>query len=399
MNDVYIYDAIRTPRGKGKETGSLYSVRPIDLLAGLLSAVPERNNIDSKVIEDVICGTVTQTGEQGGCLAKFAALVAGYNERVPGVMLNRFCGSGLDAIRYAAALVGSGLNNLVLAGGLESMSRVKMGSDEGALFDPATQWKSISVPQGISADLLATVRGISRQDVDEFAVASHQRAAKAAAGKQFSKSLVPVYDCNQTLCLDYDENVRPDTTSQKLLQLKPSFETVGTTFGLDFLTKHRYPQVENIQHVHTAGNSSGIVDGAAMVLMGSKSRGESLGLKPKARIRAVSVTACDPVVMLEGVVPTTELVLQKAGMKISDIDLFEVNEAFAAVPLWFMRYFNVPHDKVNIHGGAIALGHPLGATGAMLVGTLIDALSPGGIGLATLCIGGGMGISAIIERV
>jgi acetyl-CoA C-acetyltransferase len=401
MSHAYIYDAVRSPRGRGKESGSLYTTRPIDLLAGVLKQIPKRSGLNSDQIEDVVCGVVTQNDEQGGCIARFAALLADYDERVPGVTLNRFCGSGLEAVNHAAASVSSGMQDLVVACGVESMSRVKMGSDGGAMWDVATQHKTPMVPQGISADLLATLHGITRQDADEFALSSHQKAHLAQTQSLFGKSLVPVVDFNGETLLAHDENVRADTTLSKLSSLTPSFEMMGTAFALDALTKPRYPQVEHIQHIHTAGNSSGIVDGAAAVLLGSKEKGHALGLRPRARIVSMAVTASDPVVMLSGPIPATQLALQKAKMTIKDIDLFEVNEAFAAVPIFFMRQFNVDPAKLNVHGGAISLGHPLGATGAMLVGTLLDALEHKNLstGLVTLCIGGGMGITTILERV
>jgi acetyl-CoA C-acetyltransferase len=401
MPDAYIFDAVRTPRGRGKDSGSLYTTRPVDLLAGVLEAVRDRNDLDTRQVDDVVIGCVTQTGDQGGCIARFAALQAGYDFDAPGVTVNRFCGSGLQAINEAAATVASGFHDLVIAGGVESMSRVKMGSDSGALWDPQTQWDVGSVPQGVSADLLATVNGISREEADAFALESQRRAGEAHEKHRFRRSLVPVRDRNGLMLLEHDELPRPDTTIDKLSALKPSFEMMGRQFALDALTRHRYPKVERINHIHTAGNSSGIVDGAAAVIIASKEKGQALGLKPRAKVRSIAVVGEEPVIMLTGPMPATRKALAKAKMEIGDIDLFEVNEAFATVPLVYMRTFDVDPAIVNIHGGAIALGHPLGATGTMLFGTALDALEDEGLttGLITLCIGGGMGIATIIERV
>ncbi len=401
MPDDYLFDAVRTPRGRGKDSGSLYTVRPVDLLAQSLAALRDRNALDTSQVDDVVVGCVTQTGDQGACIARFAALEAGYDVDAPGVTLNRFCGSGLQALNDASAMVASGFYDLVIAGGVESMSRVKMGSDGGAIWDPRTQWNVGSVPQGISADLLATLRGITRQDADAFALASQKRAVEAIEHHKFDKSIVPVTDPSGLVILDRDEFPRPDTTLDKLAGLKPSFEMMGRQFGLDTLTRGKYPQVERIDHIHHAGNSSGIVDGAAAQIVATKEKGEALGLRPRARVRAVAVTGTDPILMLSGPMPATRRALHKAGMEIGDIDLFEVNEAFAAVPLAFMRELGVDHDRVNVYGGAIALGHPLGATGAMLMSTLLDTLEERDLstGLVTLCIGGGMGIATIVERV
>jgi acetyl-CoA C-acetyltransferase len=399
--DAYVFDAVRTPRGRGKSSGSLYTVRPVDLLAHSLRALRDRNDLDTSQVDDVVMGCVTQTGDQGACIARFAALEAGYDVDAPGVTLNRFCGSGLQAVNDAAAMVASGFYDLVVAGGVESMSRVQMGSDGGAIWDPKTQWNVGSVPQGISADLLATLNGITRHDVDAFALESQRRAVEAIETHKFDRSVVPVVDESGVTLLARDEFPRPDTTMEKLAALGPSFEMMGRQFGLDALTKDRYPQVERIDHIHHAGNSSGIVDGAAAVLVATEAKGKSLGLRPRAKIRSVAVVGTDPILMLAGPMPAARKAAAKAGMQLSDIDLFEVNEAFAAVPLAFMQQLDIPHDKVNVHGGAIALGHPLGATGAMLLGTLLDALEDRNLttGLATLCIGGGMGIATIIERV
>jgi acetyl-CoA C-acetyltransferase len=400
-NDAYIFDALRTPRGKGKSSGSLYTVRPVDLFASALSALAHRNDLDTRQVDDVVAGCVTQNGEQGACIARFAALEAGYDVDVPGVTLNRFCGSGLEAINHGAAMVASGFHDLVVAGGVESMSRVKMGSDGGAVWDAQTQWSIGSVPQGISADLIATRRGISREDVDAFALESQKRAAMAVERRAFDKSLIPIRDQNGLILLDRDEYPRPDTTAEGLAQLSPAFQMMGEMFGVDSLTRRKYPEVERIRHIHTAGNSSGIVDGAAAVLLASLAKGKSLGLKPRAKIRSLALVGTEPLIMLEGPVPATQKALKKAGMEIGDVDLFEVNEAFAVVPLAFMQELGVPHDRLNVNGGAIALGHPLGATGAMLLGTVLDELEARdlNVGLVTLCIGGGMGIATVIERV
>ncbi|MBK6916003.1 MAG: acetyl-CoA C-acetyltransferase [Deltaproteobacteria bacterium] len=401
MPEAFLFDAVRSPRGRGKDNGSLYTVRPIDLLAQSLVALRDRNGLDTSQVEDVVIGCVTQTGDQGACIARFAALEAGYDVDAPGVTENRFCGSGLQAVNTAAAMVASGYFDMVVAGGIESMSRVKMGADGGAIWDPSTQWNVGSVPQGISADLLATLHGITRTDVDAFAVESQRRAAMAIETHRFDRSIVPVVDVNGLTILDRDEYPRPDTTVEKLGELQPSFAVMGRQFGLDALTKDRYPQVERIDHIHHAGNSSGIVDGAAAVLVASEAKGKAMGLKARAKIKAVSLCGTDPILMLAGPMPAARRALKKAKMEAKDIDLFEVNEAFAAVPLAFMKELGVPHDKLNVHGGAIALGHPLGATGAMLLGTVLDALEQRNLstGLVTLCIGGGMGIATIIERV
>ncbi len=401
MSEAMIFDAVRTPRAKGKASGSLYTVRPVDLLATPLRAIRDRNSLDTAEVDDVIAGCVTQTSEQGSCIARFAALTAGYDLQTAGVTLNRFCASGLEACNQAAAMVAAGFEELVIGGGVESMSRVPMGSDGGAIWDPQTQWEVGSVPQGVSADLLATLRGFSRADVDAFAVNSQQKAAAAIERGSFQKSLVPVTDRNGLTVLATDEYPRPETTAEGLAKLAPSFEVIGRQFGLDALTKPVYPQVERIDHVHHAGNSSGIVDGAAAILFGSRAKGEALGLKPRARIKAIAAIGSEPVLMLDGPIPVTRKILAKARMEIGDIDLFEINEAFAAVPMAYMQEFDIDPSKVNVNGGAIALGHPLGATGCMLLGTLLDALEERDrtTGLVTLCIGGGMGVATIIERV
>lgn len=401
MGEAFIYDVCRTPRGRGKDSGALYTVRPIDLLATVLGAIRERTGFDASDVEDVVVGCVTQTGEQGTCIARMAALQAWGGLEGPGVTLNRFCGSGLEAVNHAAAMVGSGFHDLVVAGGVESMSRVPMGSDGGMMFDPDFQWKVGSVPQGISADLIATLRGYTREQLDTFAVETQQKAGQALARNAFTKSIVPVKDNNGLTILAADEHPRPDTTVAGLSQLQASFAMLGTQFGLDTLVRKAYPAVDRVNHVHHAGNASGIVDGAAAVLVGSKAAGDKLGLKPRARIRAVGLAPSEPLIMLYGPMPASTRALAKAGMKASDIDLYEVNEAFACVPMAFMDDLGVPREKVNVNGGSIAYGHPLGATGAMLLNTVLDELEVRGLatGLVTLCIGGGMGIATIIERV
>ncbi len=401
MNEAYVYDAVRTPRGRGKSDGSLHEVQPIQLLTSVLKSIQSRNQLDTSYVEDVIMGCVTPIGEQGADIARTAVLEAGYAESVAGVQLNRFCSSGLEAINQAAAYVMSGQVDLIVAGGVESMSRVAMGTDGGALFmNPQIVARHRIVPQGISADSIATKYGYSRTDVDTFAVESYRRAEKAQQDNRFAKSLVPYQDDLGITLLDRDEGVRPGTTVESLSKLKPAFEMMGT-MGLDALALMKYADFDHINHVHHAGNSSQIVDGAAGLLIGSKSIGQQLGLQPRARIRAFAVVGSEPTIMLTGPVPATQKVLKKAGMNISDIDLFEVNEAFAAVPLYFMEQLGVDHSKVNVNGGSIALGHPLGATGAIISATLIDELERSGkqIGLSTLCIGGGMGIATIFERI
>ena len=400
MPDALIFDAVRTPRGKGKDSGSLYATRPIDLLAGLLQDVQARSGFDTAEVDDVVMGCVTQTGEQGACIARFAALQAGWDFDAPGVTMNRFCGSGLEAVNTGAAMVASGFQDLIVAGGVEHMSRVKMGSDGGAIWDMRTQFSVGSVPQGISADLIATLHGFSRQDVDAFAVASQEKAAAAWERGAFDRSVCAVTDENGLTVLDRDELLRPGTTTDKLGGLTPAFQMMGEQFGMDALTRMRYPQVEKITHVHHAGNSSGIVDGAAAVVLASAEKGAALGLTPRARIRSVAVVGAEPIIMLTGPVPAARKALKRAGMTVDDIDLFEVNEAFAVVPLYFAQQLGVPLDRVNVDGGAIAMGHPLGATGAMLLGTALDALEERDLAtaLVTLCIGGGMGIAMCIVR-
>ncbi|MFD2571375.1 acetyl-CoA C-acetyltransferase [Spirosoma soli] len=401
MAEAFIYDAVRTPRGRGKSDGSLHDIQPITLLTSILRELRDRNQLDTSLVDDVIMGCVTPVGEQGADIARTAALEAGYDESVAGVQLNRFCSSGLEAINMAGAYIMSGQVDAVVAGGVESMSRVPMGSDGGAMFmNPSIIARHNIVPQGISADLIATKYGYSRHDVDTFAAESYRRAIEAQADNRFAKTLVPLKDEIGITVLDRDEGVRPGTTVDTLGKLKPAFEMMGQ-MGLDALALLKYAQYDRINHVHHAGNSSQIVDGAAAVLIGSKEFGEKSGLKPRARIKAFAIIGSEPTIMLTGPIPATRKVLKKAGMSITDIDLFEVNEAFAAVPILFMDEFGVDHSKLNVNGGAIALGHPLGATGAIISATLIDELERSGkqFGLSTLCIGGGMGIATIFERV
>ncbi|WP_077923668.1 acetyl-CoA C-acetyltransferase [Spirosoma sp. 209] len=401
MADAFIYDAVRTPRGRGKSDGSLHDVQPIQLLTSVLRELRDRNQLDTALVDDVIMGCVTPIGEQGADIARTAALEAGYAETVAGVQLNRFCSSGLEAINMAGAYVMSGQVDAIVAGGVESMSRVPMGSDGGAIFmNPQIVARHRIVPQGISADLIATKHGYSRSDVDAFAAESYRRAVDAQAANRFHKSLVPLKDEIGLTVLDRDEGVRPGTTVESLGKLKPAFEMMGQ-MGLDALALLKYAQFDKINHVHHAGNSSQIVDGAAAVLIGSQAFGEQSGLKPRARIKAFAIVGSEPTIMLTGPIPATHKVLKRAGMSIKDIDLFEVNEAFAAVPMLFMDAFGVDHSQLNVNGGSIALGHPLGATGAIISATLIDELerSDKQFGLSTLCIGGGMGIATIFERV
>ena len=400
--DALIYDAVRTPRGRGKESGSLHTVHARTLLVTALDAVMARSDLGPEVVQDVIVGCVSQVGEQGSCIARTAVLAsARLGDAVSGATVNRFCGSGLEAVNQGAAVVASGQAELVISGGVESMSRVAMGADGAALMEPDMMLGRGLVPQGVSADLLATLRGIRRADVDGFALRSQQRAAAAQQAGRFDRSIVPVLDEVGQPLLARDEYLRPDTTLAGLAALKPSFRMMGEQFGMDALTRQGYPHIEAIDHIHHAGNSSGIVDGAAAVLIGSAAAGARHGLRPRARIRSFAVVGDEPILMLAGPMPASERALQRAGMTIRDIDLFEVNEAFAAVPLAFMQHFDLDAERVNVHGGAIALGHPLGATGAVLLGTLLDALEDRdlSVGLATLCIGGGMGIATIIERV
>ncbi len=401
MSEAFVFDAVRTPRGKGKKDGSLHEVKPIDLLAGVLTQLQQRNGFDTGAVDDVVMGVVSPIGEQGSVIAKVAALKAGWDWRCSGVQLNRFCASGLEAVNMAAMKVKSGWEDLVVAGGVESMSRVPIGSDGGAWAqDPQTNSDTLFVPQGIGADLIATLEGFSRDDVDAFALESQKRAAAARAAGYFKGSVVPVTDFLGQTILEEDEFIKPHTTLDGLAALKPAFEQLGG-MGFDAVALQRYPQVERIHHVHHAGNSSGIVDGATAVLIGSEAAGRTHGLTPRARIVSVALSGADPTIMLTGPMPAARKALAKAGLTIDQIDLFEVNEAFAAVPMKFMKEMGVPHEKVNVNGGAIAMGHPLGATGAMILGTLVDELHRRQLryGLATLCVGGGMGIATIVERI
>lgn len=401
MTEAFIYDAIRTPRGKGKKDGSLHEVKPVNLLAGVLTDLQQRNGFDTAAVDDVVMGVVSPVGEQGSVIAKVAALKAGWDFRASGVQVNRFCASGLEAVNMAAQKVRSGWEDLVVAGGVESMSRVPIGADGGAWAqDPETNSATLFVPQGIGADLIATIEGFSRTDVDAFALESQQRTARARAAGYFANSVVPVKDFLGQTILGEDEFIKPHTTLEGLASLKPAFDQLGG-MGFDAVALQRYPQVERIHHVHHAGNSSGIVDGAAAVLVGSEAAGKTHGLKPRARIVAAALSGADPTIMLTGPMPATRKALAKAGMTVDQIDLFEVNEAFAAVVMRFMKEMKVPHEKVNVNGGAIAMGHPLGATGAMILGTLVDELHRRKLryGLATLCVGGGMGIATIVEKI
>ncbi|WIX85273.1 acetyl-CoA C-acetyltransferase [Amycolatopsis sp. DG1A-15b] len=401
-SEAYIYEAIRTPRGKNKG-GALHGTKPVDLVVGLINELKVRHpNLDPAVIDDVVLGVVSPVGEQGAVIARTAALNAGLPETVAGVQLNRFCASGLEATNTAAQKVRSGWDNLVIAGGVESMSRVPMGSDGGALFmDPATAYDNYIVPQGTGADLIATIEGFSREDVDRWAVRSQDRAEAAWSGGYFAKSVVPVKDINGVTVLDHDEHRRPGSTVEGLGKLKPAFAGIGELGGFDAVALQKYHSVEKINHVHTGGNSSGIVDGAALVLVGSEQIGKTFGLTPRARIVATASIGSEPTIMLTGPTPATEKVLKTAGLKPEDIDLWELNEAFASVVLKWIKDLHLDEEKVNVNGGAIAMGHPLGATGAMLVGTVVDELErrQARRALVTLCIGGGMGVATIIERV
>jgi acetyl-CoA C-acetyltransferase len=401
--EALVFDAIRTPRGKGKVNGSLHTTKPIDLVVGLMHEMLSRNEgLDPARVDDVVLGCVSPIGDQGGDIAKAAAIKAGLPPEVAGVQLNRFCASGLEAVNVAAQKVASGWEDLVFAGGVESMSRVPMGSDGGAwAMDPETAYDTSFVPQGISADLIATVEEFSRDDVDEYAARSQQRAAKAQQEGRFSESVIPVLDINDHVVLERDEFIRPDTTVDTLSKLKPSFATIGEMGGFDAVALQKYHWVERINHVHTPGNSSGIVDGAALVAVGNEELGNELGLKPRARILATALSGADPTIMLTGPAPASKKALAKAGLTVDDLDLVEINEAFAAVVLRFVRDMGLDMEKVNVNGGAIAMGHPLGATGAMILGTLIDELhrTGGRYGLATLCVGGGMGIATVVEAI
>ncbi|POM13611.1 acetyl-CoA acetyltransferase [Pseudomonas sp. WP001] len=400
MTQALIFDAIRTARGKGKADGALHSVKPVNLVAGLLTALAQRCDLDTRQVDDIVLGCVTPVGDQGADIAKTAALVADWDVSVAGVQINRFCASGLEAVNLGAMKVRSGFEDLVVVGGVESMSRVPMGSDGGAwVLDPQTNLHSHFTPQGIGADLIATLEGFTRQDVDTFALQSQQKAARARADGSFNKSLIAVQDQNGIVLLDHDEFIRGDSTLEGLGKLKPSFEMIGQ-MGFDATALRVYSHVERIDHVHTPGNSSGIVDGAALMLLGSEAKGRELGLQPRARIVATAVTSTDPTIMLTGPAPATRKALAKAGLRVEEIDLFEVNEAFASVVLKFIKDMGIDAARVNVNGGSIAMGHPLGATGCAILGTLLDELEVRRqrYGLATLCVGGGMGIATIIER-
>jgi acetyl-CoA C-acetyltransferase len=403
VTDAYVYDAIRTPRGRGKATGSLHEVKPVTLLTGLLHELQARNeSLDPAGIDDVVLGVVGPVGDQGGVISRTAAIAAGLPEAVAGVQLNRYCASGLEAVNQSAARVRSGWEDLIVAGGVESMSRVPMGTGgDPWANDPETNLDTSFVPQGIGADLIATIEGFSREDVDAFALESQVRAAKAWANGYFERSVVPVRDRNGLTILDRDEHLRPDTTMDSLAGLQPAFAAIGEMGGFDAVALQRYVDVERIEHVHTAGNSSGIVDGAALLLLGSEEAGRRHELTPRARIRAAAVIGSEPTIMLTGPAPACRKALDKAGMTVDDIDLIEINEAFASVALKLMRDLDVDHDRTNVNGGAIAMGHPLGATGAMLLGTMVDELERRDLttGLVTLCVGGGMGIATVVERV
>jgi acetyl-CoA C-acetyltransferase len=402
MTEAYIYDHVRTPRGRGKTDGALHEVTSLELARQALVAIKERNMLDPKLVEDVVLGCVDPVGEAGGDIARAAALAADYGKEVPGIQVNRFCASGLEAVNFASAQVMSGMKEMTIGGGVESMSRVGIGASGGAWpVDPAIAIKSYFMPQGISADLIATKYGFSRDDVDAYAVQSQKRAAKAWEEGRFKKSVVPVIDVNGLPILAKDEHMRPSTDMQSLAQLKPSFVQMGEFGGFDAVAVQAYPEVETVSHVHHAGNSSGIVDGAAAVLIGSKEAGKAAGLKPRARVRKFASIGSEPAIMLTGPVDVTKLVLERAKMKLSDIDLFELNEAFAAVVLRFKQAFDLDDSRLNVNGGAIAMGHPLGATGAMILGTVLDELerTNKSTALITLCIGAGMGTATIIERV
>ena len=400
--EAYVYDAVRTPRGRGKATGSLHGTKPIDLVVGLIHELRRRfPGLDPAAVDDIVLGVVSPIGDQGSDIARIAAIAAGLPDTVAGVQENRFCASGLEAVNMAAAKVRSGWEDLILAGGVESMSRVPMGSDGGAwAMDPMTSYETRFVPQGIGADLIATIEGLSRTDVDAYAAESQARAAKAWADGLFERSVVPVKDRNGLVVLGHDEFIRPGTTVESLAGLKPSFAGIGDAGGFDAVALQKYHWVEAIDHVHHAGNSSGIVDGAALVAVGSPEIGERYGLRPRARIVSAAVSGSEPTIMLTGPAPATRKALAKAGLTAADIDLVEINEAFAAVVLRFMRELGFRHEQVNVNGGAIAMGHPLGAIGAMILGTLIDELERRELryGLATLCVGGGMGIATVVER-
>ncbi|MBK6578108.1 MAG: acetyl-CoA C-acetyltransferase [Sandaracinaceae bacterium] len=403
MTEAIVYDALRTPRGKGKQNGALYEVKPVSLVTGLIDALRERQpNLDLDNVDDLVLGCVTPVGDQGACIAKTAAIAAGLPDTVAGLQINRFCASGLEAVNLAAQKVRSGFEDMVLAGGVESMSRVSMGSDGGAwAMDPATNYDTGFVPQGIGADLIATLEGFTREDVDAFALRSQRLASQAWAEGRFAKSVVPVKDQNGLVVLDNDEYIRGDATMEALGSLKPAFTMIGEMGGFDAVALQKYHWVEKIEHVHTAGNSSGIVDGAALMLIGTEEAGKRMGLKARGRIVATAVTGTDPTIMLVGPAPAAKKALARAGMTTNQIDLWEINEAFASVALRFIKDMGIDPDTVNVNGGSIAMGHPLGATGAMILSTVLDELERQNkrYGLATLCVGGGMGIATIIERI
>jgi acetyl-CoA C-acetyltransferase len=402
MTDAYIFDHVRSPRGRGKQGGSLNPITPINLVTQVLTALRDRNELDTELVDDVILGCVSPVGEQGANIARVGAIMADYAETVPGKQINRFCASGLEAVNSAAAQIMAGQSDVAVGGGVECMSRVPMGSDGGAMaIDPQTAYASYFVPQGIGADLIATINGFAREDVDAYAVTSQQRAAHAWASGYFDKSVVAIRNHVGDVVLDHDETVRPDASVESLAGLNPAFAMIGDQAGFDDVALQKYPAVEAIHHVHTAGNSSGIVDGAAAVLVGSREAGEKMGLKPRARIRAFASIGSEPTIMLTGPAPASLKALKRAGMSTADIDLWELNEAFASVVLLYMKLLDIPHDKINVNGGAIAMGHPLGATGAIVLGTLLDEMERRdlGTGLVTLCIGAGMGTATIIERV
>lgn len=402
MTEAYIYDHVRSPRGRGKPNGSLHAITPIDLAGQVLSALRERNDLDTSLVDDVVFGCVTPVGEQGSDITRIAVLNADYAQNVPGKQLNRFCASGLEAVNTAAAQVMAGQSEVTIGGGIESMSRVAMMSDGGAwATDPQVAYKTYFTPQGVSADLIATRYGFSRQDLDAYSFASQQRAAHSWEQGWFNGSIVPIRDHIGRVVLDHDEHMRPEATIESLGELNPAFVVMGEKGGFNSVILQRYPEVESVTHVHTAGNSSGIVDGSAAVLIGNAEAGKRMGLEARARIRAFASIGSEPSIMLTGPAPATEKVLKRAGMSTSDIDLFELNEAFAAVVLLYMQTLNIPHDKINVNGGAIAMGHPLGATGAMILGTVLDELERRDLSTAliTLCVGGGMGTATIIERV
>jgi len=401
--DALVFDAIRTPRGRGKSNGSLHATKPVDLVVGLMHEMLVRNErLDPRRVDDVVLGCVTPIGDQGADIAKTAAIKAGLPDTVAGVQLNRFCASGLEAVNIAAQKVASGWEDLVFAGGVESMSRVPMGTDGGAwAMDPETAYDTAFIPQGVGADLIATVEELSREDVDRYAARSQERAAAAQAEGRFQDSVVPVHDINDQVVLDHDEHIRPGTTVETLANLKPSFAAMGEMGGFDAVALQKYHWIEKIDHVHTPGNSSGIVDGASLLAIGNEQTGGELGLTPRARILATAVSGADPTIMLTGPAPASRKALAKAGIGVEDLDLVEINEAFAAVVLRFVRDMGLDLEKVNVNGGAIAMGHPLGATGGMILGTLVDELhrTGGRYGLATLCVGGGMGIATVVEAI